>query len=200
MTVAAPALRFVEADHSYWVGDRRIPSVTKIMKPLQDFSFIPPGVLAAKAALGTAVHFATELYDEDDLDWSSLTEAQEPYVRAWAKFREQNAVEIVSSEERVYHDQLGYAGQLDRTAIIGAQYGLLDIKTVAVMTPVVGVQTAAYLEAWKRTHRDTPPPTVRWGVQLKPDGTYRFCTYTSPKDFGVFCACLTIHNWLEANP
>ncbi len=190
---------FRESDHTYWQGDREIPGVTTILKPLCDFSHIREEVLARKSALGTAVHFATELFDEDDLDWDSLTEEQAGYTRGWAKFREEQDVEIIGMEQKVYHDTMRYAGTLDRRLILNGTRGILDIKTSAVMSAATGVQTAAYAEAAKRTWPDEPAPEARWGLQLKPDGTYRLHAYESKRDWATFLSLLTIHAWKMEN-
>lgn len=79
-------LEFDSSSHTYRVGGVVVPSVTQILSPLVDFSMVTPDVLAAKAAIGTAVHLACELYDMDDLIEYDLDPVLVPYFEGWKKF------------------------------------------------------------------------------------------------------------------
>ena len=118
-------LIFREIDHSFWIKDRRLPSVTAILK-----HFIPrfqcdPWYLER----GTAVHKATELYDLGTLDPDSVDPQIEGYVQAWIKYREDYQFEPSSIELKAYHPVYLYAGIIDRLGV--SRYGntLLDIKS-----------------------------------------------------------------------
>lgn len=193
------SVTFRKSDHTYWDGDRKIPGVTTVMKPLCDFSHIREEVLSRKSDLGTAVHLATELHDENDLDWSSLTHEQAEYTKGWVKFCRDNDTAIVHKELRVFHPTMIYAGTLDRIMWINGVLAMLDIKTSATMSPATGVQTAAYLEAYKAQYPNETPPSVRYGLQLNPDGTYRLHKYESNRDWPTFLSLLTIFNWMKEN-
>lgn len=192
-------LTFREADHTYWLGEHRIPGVTSVLKPLCSFDHVRAEVLERKTALGRMVHTATEFLDEDDLDWDSLHPNAVPYVRAWDRFRTDHGVEVLASERRVFHPLHRYAGQLDRIVRLHERVGLLDLKTCAQMSPVTGLQTAAYLQALVAEHQatpsDVPLPTARFGLQLRPDGSYRLHEYNSARDWPTFLALLTLQHW-----
>lgn len=60
---------FDELTHSYWAGDNELIGVTGLMKKhglSADYSGIPPEVLAAAAAKGTALHRLLEAYDNGE--------------------------------------------------------------------------------------------------------------------------------------
>ena len=96
-------LLFDEVSHTYTAGGVVVPSVTQILAPLNDLSFIGPEVLAYKRALGTAVHKATELYDLGELDESSVADVVRPYLDAWIRLRTELQFEILGMDERVFH-------------------------------------------------------------------------------------------------
>ena len=185
-------LTFDPVAHRYTFDGKPVPSVTTVLKPLYDFGAIDQAVLAAKAALGTAVHVATELDDADDLDEGSVHELVRPYLEAWRLFRRETGATVVTSEQRVYHRVHRYAGTLDRVLSINGVMHLTDIKTSVEIHAGVGPQTAGYLAALGDKNI-----TQRAVVQLKPDGTFRFNPLNDPNDMAVFMSLLTVHRFKE---
>jgi hypothetical protein len=103
-------LVFREEDHSFWLGDRRLPSVTQILS-----NFIPRFQCDVwYLERGKAVHKATEFYDKGTLDPESVDPQIEGYVRAWIKFREDYHFTPDFIEHKTHHPIYGYAGIIDR--------------------------------------------------------------------------------------
>ncbi len=192
-------LKFDKASHTYKYNDNLVPSVTQVIDCLYDLSFIPRDVLEYKSELGTAVHLATELHDNNDLDIDSLSPVIAPYFNAWLKFLAETKTEILSIEDRIYHTDYQYAGTLDRGVIINKKRAIIDIKCVAQLGVHVGVQLAGYQQAKNKELKKSDHFTHRYAVQLKPDGTYRLEPYTNNQDFSVFIGCLNIMNWRKNN-
>ena len=118
-------LLFISEDHSFWLGDRRLPSVTYILK-----HFIPRYMCDEwYLDRGTAVHKATELYDKETLDPESVDPQIEGYLRAWIRFREDYEFIPEHIELQAYHPVYMYAGIIDRIGKSGEDRVLLDIKT-----------------------------------------------------------------------
>lgn len=194
-----------EANHAYsWEG-RRLPSVTQVLRVLDDFGDVPKDVLDFAAFRGTAVHEATALADRDDLDEESLDPELAGYVAAWRRFREESGFEPLLVEHRVVNLQLGYAGTVDRVGQLGGRMALLDIKSGSRVPRSAGPQLAGYWEAltWMVEHgylerslrlhyRD------RYVVHLRPEGRYSLVPMRDPRDRSIFAAALDIWNWKEA--
>lgn len=189
-------IRFDADTHTYWLGQRRVPSVTQILQPVSDFSMVKPEVLEYKRQLGTAVHLATELYDKDDLDFGSLDTTVEAYLAGWILFRQETGFEVEKIEQRVFHPSLFYAGTLDRTGILFGDSAVLDVKTSASLMPAVGMQLAAYQEALAAGPEKTKPKK-RFAVQLKPDGKYSLKEYDDPADWATFLSLKTVMAWAD---
>lgn len=188
-------LRFDADTHTYWLGDAVVPSVTTILNAVTDFSGINPAVLAYAADRGTAVHYGCELYDKDDLDWSSLSDELVPYVEAWVDFRATTGFKPERIEERVFHPGLFYAGTLDRTGVLYGELAVIDIKSTSQMYPAVGLQLAAYQEALHASNPDAPKHTKRYAVQLKSDGKWKLHEYKDQTDWPTFIALHTVTRW-----
>lgn len=186
---------FDEATHTYRVGGQVRPSVTQILRPIVDFSAVPPGVLQAKSDLGVRVHRATELDDADDLEESSVGDDVRPYLQAWRDYLRDTGAVVLLSEGRVYNPGANYCGTLDRVLDIDGAEWLVDIKTSAQVHRAVGPQTAAYEQAlgWRG-------PLRRGVVQLRPDGSYRFRELHDPRDWVIFQACNLIFRTNQENP
>ncbi len=186
------ALLFNEATHTYTENGVVVPSVTQILAPLNDLSFIKPEVLEYKRALGTAVHKATELYDMGELDEESVATVVRPYLDAWIRLRAELPFEILGMEERVFHPSHRYAGTYDRLVMLDGKRCVWDLKTGA-MYPSYGPQTAAYKNAVEKQHGIRIEG--RYTVELRDDGTYRLHEMTDPDDWPVFLGCLALHRF-----
>lgn len=190
-------LQFDDAAHRYTVDGVAVPGVTSVLSWLSGYDKVPGGYLEPAAFRGTWVHRATELVDEDDLDWSTVPAEFKPYIDAWSLFKQRTGFVPDLSEERVFSKRHWYAGMLDRAGsfeILDARPCVLDIKTTAVLHPVVALQTAAYQAAL--------PPAIakrykgpRCTVQLRKDGTFRLEWHKSPNDLARFLAALTLYQW-----
>jgi hypothetical protein len=177
-------------NHVYRWNGVQVPGVTSILEPLSMLGGISLEVLNKKSDLGRRVHLATELDDQDDLDESSIEDDVAPYLAAWRKFKAEKRVEILATEEFVFHPAHKYGGQLDRIIRMDASKFMLDIKTSVEVYMSAGPQTAAYLAAYR-----DPTVTRRCVVQLRPDGTYRFEELNDLMDWPVFLSCLTISSY-----
>lgn len=188
-----PMLKFDEATHTYTLDGKVLPSVTTILRPLQDFSGIPAEVLERKRQIGTAVHKAIELDLEEALDESSLSEAVRPYFAAWLRFKAEFQLIPLWAETQVYA-QAGYAGTVDLICGRGTQRWVIDYKTSAQVGPVAALQTAAYAHAAHERGLVNHGPK-RAALHLREDGTYRLIEHKDRGDLQTFLALLTIFNW-----
>lgn len=189
-------LSFDEATHTYRWDGVVVPSVTTILRILDDsaLSRVSPDVLAAAAGRGTAVHKATELDDEGTLDESSVDPAIAPYLEAWRRYRADTGLEPIAVEQRVYHNQHRYAGTFDRVAMLDGQRVIVDIKS-GTAWPSHGPQTAAYAYAWERMHGKKIDGRIV--VYLASDGQYRADRHGNQNDWATFVAALTIYRFKE---
>src|SRR3954463_4964548 len=101
---------FAEFDHSYEVDGIVVPSVTQVLSltGIDDVSGIPLHYLQRAAGIGTAVHQACELLDEDDLDLDSLDPLIQGYVLGYQRFREETGFAADLVEHRRIADVDGF--------------------------------------------------------------------------------------------
>ena len=190
-----PDLLFDELSHTYTREGVVVPHVTGILAPLESWFGVPASVLEYASDRGRAVHLATQLLDEGDLDEDSIDPVIAPYLDAYRQFIADAAPEWHGIEEKVYHEQHGYAGMLDRRGVLrglkASPEAVIDIKAVAQVSPATGVQTAAYSEAAPKTKKKRR----RFALQLKPNGTYKLHEFAEPSDWPVFCSLNIVHQW-----
>ncbi len=163
------------------------PHVTGVIKDagLVDFEWVTRDGLDR----GTAVHRATQFYDEGDLDPRTVDpELVLPRLEAYIDFLRTARPTILAIEERVENDVYGYCGTLDRRLIIDGHEGVLDIKN-GQPDRWHGVQLAAYARCFAR-------PMRRWGLYLE-DNKYTLIRYKDRHDWDVFRAAITLKNWME---
>lgn len=194
---------FDRASHTYTLGGRHLPSVTRVLDQLGTYAGIPAHVLERKADIGDAVHLASEMYDRDELDMRSVPEEIAGYVAGWVRFREEAGFVPRSIEERVWSDRHQFAGTLDRTGTFTQLKGvrpnalaLIDLKCTYRLLPAVGPQLAAYSAAWEE--RNTPQRIKhRFAVRLTADGQYELKEHTDITDRSVFFSALTLFFWKQ---
>lgn len=190
--VNAP-LRFVADTHTYSVGDTALPSVTSLIDgALVNYAGIPPAVLAHARDMGRAVHLATKLHDDGDLDEASLDPRLRPYLDAYLRFRAETDFETHLVEQPLYHPKLLYAGTPDRAGMLDRALIVLDLKKMLVLSSWIGTQLAAYAELLRVNGCKVKK---RYALSLRADGTYRLREFRSVDDWPCFLALLALKNW-----
>jgi len=183
-------LQFDEETHTYTLDGRRIPSVTQVLDPISSMHMVDPQLLEERAAFGTAVHQAAELYLLGQLDTDDIDTDVWNCIFALKKFLMDTQIEPLFVEKRVYSPRHQYAGGVDLVAQkpLGEQVAI-DFKTALVTPHTVGPQLAGYTQALEEEdiHIDE-----RWCVQLNADGKYKLTPQPDLRDFVVFLSCLNI--------
>ena len=191
-------LHFTAQTHVYTWNGHPVPSVTQLLRPLQDWGMVPRDVMEASKERGTHVHKITQLYDEKRLDPESVDPEYQPYLDAWCLFLRDYGAVWDGIEVMGYSTRCGFAGTYDRRGALRTlrpgNHWIVDIKTSAMRHPIMGVQLAAYRQI--ETERDPLMALARRAtVQLLPSGTYQFYEWTSSEDWNVFQSLITLSNW-----
>lgn len=191
-------LKFDEKKHIYTLDGMEIPSVTTVMKPLSDsvYGSIDQEILDRAAERGTAVHTAIEnhiLFGIDD-----VPAEYDGYFKAFLKWNTEHGVKPESTEIRLYHRTLMYAGTADMIAEVDGKHTLIDFKTSTALQPMLyGVQLEAYERAMQSL--GMKKPEMKMIVHLQKTGKYQMIPY-KPGDiecWKVFTALLTIRNYKQ---
>lgn len=195
--------RFRAEDHTYWLGSRRLESVTEVLAGVGvcDLEWVTETALSR----GRAVHAAAHLMDTLDLSFDAflarydLDEDLYGYLRAWEACKRETGMEILDSEQPRYHPTLKFAGTRDKRAIWQRQRYKLDLKTVGTVGAKgpkwAAEQTAAYdlLEP----SEDQSRPDRRASILLYPDGSWRPELHHDYRDASYFLAYLTTFRRLK---
>lgn len=190
-------LTFDEAAHRYYWQGTPVPNVTSVLSPLVDLSHIPADTLEIARQKGVAVHKMVELDAKGDLDESVLPEWMQPALEQWRKFVADSGFRMIESEFRVFHPLYRYAGTLDLLGYVHDDPAFIDVKRSFAAGPVIGLQLAAYHEAYCAQEK-VGKRAKRYALRLNENGPYRLEPYTNPNDFNVFLALLTVQRFREA--
>lgn len=185
------SFRFLPDTHEYFLGDRRLESVTEILEQsgIADYRFSNGEAMLR----GTYVHTATEMIDRGTLDWSDLDPVLAPYCKAYQAFIEDKRPEIILSEKPLYHAAHLYAGKLDRVIRMDGATCLIDVKT-GVPNRATAIQVAAYREL-VRVNRDVTLKKC-FSLHLRDDGTYRLNPVENLRqNYSIFLAALTVERY-----
>jgi hypothetical protein len=184
---------FTERRHLYKDAGIVAPSVTQVLElaGIDDVSRIPLHHLQRAGAIGTAVHQATHLLDERDLELESVDEEITGYVFAWQKFKEESGFVPLKIEERgvATDGELKFGYCVDRVGLLEGELWLIDLKTASKKQPWWGIQTAGYADAIRH---EGP----RAAVQLTKDGKYKRLPHTREDDFERWRGALVVAHCL----
>ncbi len=136
-----PELTFKEETHEYFLDGVKIPSVSEIISPVNDFSGISPAVLENARQYGKAVHSVIELYLNDKLgEYDPIL--QQPLDEAIKYFDSINIADCgFIAEEKKYKiiNKCAFAGTIDLISDV-----LIDYKTRKYNPIHDDLQLAAY--------------------------------------------------------
>ncbi len=194
-------LTFNAERHEYTWNGAIVPSVTQVLAQFYNWERIDPEVLERKRQIGVAAHAAIALDVAGDLDESSVDPVVAPYLKAWRRFLREMDIkdaDIGPCERPLYHPG-GFAGTPDIT-VFTDRWSVIDVKTALALSPVWGLQTAAY-RALLNANASATEHLVerRFSLRLDDDGTYKLHEHKNPSDLAVFTSALTTFNWSRAN-
>lgn len=189
-------LQFEETAHTYTLGGKVLPSVSKVMEPLSMMYYGPVdrGVLDKAAERGTAVHQAIENYIKYGIE--DVPSEYKGYFDAFKLWMQEYNPIILGTECRTYHKTLQYAGTCDLPCIIQGETTCVDFKSSATINEMLtGVQLEAYSKAYKSHGFDFDKKAI---VHLKKAGKYTHKAYkkNDVESWSVFGALLTVNNHL----
>lgn len=173
---------FDEDKHEYFIGGKKVPSVTEICSMLSSGKY-PAGAAVIEQAKrrGTAIHELCEAldYDEDGIAQIEIEAEAFDYVKAyWSFKRDYQFPEWEYIERPLYSSEGMFAGTVDRIGIIDGRRIIVDLKSTSSMDRVSKLSLACQLQGYYRlAEANGIDINLRdfqnsMGVQLKKDGTY----------------------------
>jgi hypothetical protein len=188
-------LQLDESTHTYWIGKRKFDSVSRILQELHlcnDYT----GISSFYAERGTAVHKAVEFVDKGTLDDATVDPAIGGYVQAYRRFLRESGYVPMYWEVALHHEQLGFAGSIDKGGKLKDKFGIIDIKTSSSVDPAVDAQLCGYNVLWNENHPELPVE-FKYALQLKPDGTYNLITKYSATSVDLWLSIMDVYRWKQ---
>lgn len=186
---------FDNATHTYYLDGVIVPSVTQILyrAGLINFSYVDTETLRQKADIGTKVHTACQMWDDDELDEETLHPVLAGYLDSWKKFREMTGFIPDVHEKMVISRRYKFGGTMDVVGMIGKDRTLVDIKT-GCKTKAHPIQTAAY----QLLFEDCLGTRInkRMSVYLSAKGLPNICPHEDKRDKYIFLGYLAKGGWL----
>lgn len=196
---------FRDSDHTYWLGEERLPSVTEIISnsphgttmdpevPPEDFdgdSATWRKVLNRAAEIGSEVHKTIEEHHQEGQPLRSEDWSANKYLRGYKTFLGMVDFDVLGSEIPMYCDCHKFAGTVDLIVWHDNALKVWDIKTSSVLDEVsVSLQTAAYSHLFESNTSKTPDETGV--VHLTKDGIgYKLKNVSNPEAFSTFAQAL----------
>lgn len=208
------SLIFDAEKHEYTLNGVYVPSVTQVLRlsGYVNFDGVPPNVLEAARARGSRVHAALHYLLEDDLDLSTVDDADRGYLESFQKYRAKHIRSVLRVEFKVWSNRYACAGTTDIIAI--HDDGLVSIDDVKTGDPsdvAADLQTAAYHGFVLEMASDDPSlwrdlmggnvlrSVRRRSIRLLGDGSEaRETLYPDHRDFARFVNALSVvHDQLK---
>ena len=191
-----PELTFNEFNHTYWLDELVIPSVTTLMKPLSDdfYRAVDPEMLEKAAKRGTAIHNAVENFAQFGIE--DIPPVYGGYFQAFRTWWELRKPEVLATECRVYHKILRYAGTADLICVIGGRVTLVDYKSSAqVNSKLCAVPLEGYDRAFESHGVKIDDRMI---LHLSRDGKYSEVPFQrNARCWSVLSALMTVRNYMN---
>lgn len=152
--------------------------------------------LLEAAALGTGVHKALEakLAGEEPV----VTGTTRPYIGGFDRWVDKKKPEIIASEIFVVSARHKYAGTTDLICRVDGQLWLVDFKTSKSYHDTMGLQLAAYRQAWWEMTGEMPKTAILKLTDKTQKG-WQWREYKEP--IGVFLGVKKYFDWeIRKNP
>lgn len=134
----------LDDQHRYWLGDKRIPGVSEIIR-LSGLATDYFGEAAQrKRVLGTYVHKAIALDLAGQLDKNSLAGPVAMYFAGYELFKQDFKIKPLKIEQIIASNKWGFAGTLDFIGNINIPLCLVDWKTSVTPAAETDMQLSAY--------------------------------------------------------
>lgn len=165
---------FDAESHTYRINDEVVPSITGIIKPLVNYSMIPPAVLQKAADYGTAVHKAIELFVGERLDMESLDPALRQAVEQYQLWYEETGhFDLPVCELPMGHERQKWAGTPD---LIFDGRAIVELKTRKTNRLTDSIQLAAQEQLWIANGGEKGPYTHHV-LELLPGQPHKLVTF-----------------------
>lgn len=77
--ISTAKFRYNKDDHTYWLGDQRLPHPTGVLSKWNNFESIPPQKLFIAREFGTSVHEYVAAYNRGELDMAAIMPKEAEY-------------------------------------------------------------------------------------------------------------------------
>lgn len=185
--------------------------VTDVISILGDYGGVPAHILKAAALAGTETHrYALAWVHMGGAMPLTVPESVASYVDKFKEWFEDTVTEVAlvptssghgrkpATELRLNYEAWGVTGKIDLIAKIKGDksWSLLDLKRVAVVQKITGLQLAGY----KRIVESQLHFKIgrRLAVHIPPDGPCRTIEFSNPQDEPAFVNALFLYKYLHS--
>ena len=190
-------LLFFDEKHEYILGEEKIPSVSELARfaSREIYGNINQYTLDNACDRGTRVHKCCEnidLFGECDVDDDIVG-----YIKAYIQFRKDYDIKkenIALVEKALAHNDMKFAGTIDRVFKIDGKTIIVDLKSSSVVKKTLAkIQLNGYDKLYFHNYNEVVDDL--WILQLKTDSTYS--VFKIAKDDTLFMACYNIDKELR---
>lgn len=158
------------------------------------------------ADVGTLIHKWVESYisariKKEPLPKRPVNKEMKNAIDGFFKWAKENKVQIMASEQKIYHTKYKYAGTLDLEGMVNGKRTVIDLKTGKAIYPEMLLQASAYLKAREQETGKKYPGGVIILRLSKEDKEKQIKAFEAIKDenvdihFKCFLNCLQIYRW-----
>jgi hypothetical protein len=201
--------RFEKETHAYFLGDRKLPSVTQcfeewIQLPDGDWynlitkQIINKHIFERARNFGNALHLAFFYMFRHGLDWSTLHYRLVEPMKKIKEWSEEYGVEVLYVEEPMYSKKHQIAGTPDLICTFKNDRKILNV--VDLKKKGAGLLVRVQLKAYEMIFREWKNyfgGINHWSLKVDREGNLQFIKELIRKnDWNFFLACLYKYNYL----
>jgi hypothetical protein len=139
---------------------------------------------------GSTIHSIMEAWKQTGVEIDPKLERFKPYVHAFRDWIEDQEIELISQEKKVFSEKYGIGGKYDIYCKKNGKYWLVDGKSGKDIYPEAWLQLSAYKEIFIENGMPVDEIAV---LLLQKNGKYRFEKGVS--DFQTYLAVKKLWEW-----
>lgn len=149
--------------------------------------------------IGTFVHEWIQKYIESKIKNTPppplpLNQFIRKAVEAFLRWEQENKIQFLETERKIYSKAYEYAGTLDAEAVSNNKIFVIDFKTSNSIHPEYFLQTSAYTQA--RSEESGLKYDDPWVIKIGKDGTLETQQMKNwQRNFEAFLSCLNLYKW-----
>jgi len=191
--------RFLDESHQHWLGDRRLPGITEVLRRFQMTNYDPQFFNVQGLARGTQLHAFCAMVDQgqdpEKLHYGNPDHDLKSEVMAYAQWKKATGFQAEIIEEPMHSPMYHFAGIPDVFGKMADGVPAVVERKRGVAGKATALQTAAQVQLISEKTGILTFKMRRFSIQKFTNGRPSIVEYKGVNDRQVFLGLVAAYHW-----